>query len=202
MVEETRELQKTQQDELARLEVAHEQKMGYLQDLQNDQQALESQLYAWDRKSSALADQIAAIQRARRDRGESLNFGGMMMKPAQGPYTSQFGPRFHPILKRNRPHNGIDIGARNRSPIVAAADGEVINAEWMSGYGYTVVIDHGDSISTLYAHCSTIYAKAGDMVLAGQRIALVGSTGMSTGPHLHFEVRLNGRPVDPRNYLP
>ena len=124
-----------------------------------------------------------------------------MIKPASGSITSSFGMRYHPILKRSRPHQGIDIGASNRSPIVAAATGTIIKAGWMSGYGNTVVIDHGSGISTLYGHCSVIHVAEGQLVTMGTKVASVGSTGLATGPHLHFEVRKNGKPVNPVPYL-
>ncbi|MEM9246685.1 MAG: peptidoglycan DD-metalloendopeptidase family protein [Cyanobacteria bacterium P01_F01_bin.153] len=131
-----------------------------------------------------------------------LNLGrGEMVAPASGPLTSGFGWRRHPILKRSRFHNGLDFGARYGSTIRAAHSGRVIMAKWFGGYGNTVIIDRGDGITTLYGHASEIYVSNGQQVAAGQAIAAVGSTGLSTGPHLHFEVRVNGKPTDPRPYL-
>lgn len=119
--------------------------------------------------------------------------------------TSPFGSRLHPVLKTYRMHNGVDIGAGSGRDIVAAKSGTVIFAGTDSGYGNYVIIDHGtkdgSSITTLYAHASKLLVKKGDEVKTGQVIAKVGSTGMSTGPHLHFEVRKNGTPVSPKDYI-
>lgn len=126
---------------------------------------------------------------------------GELAIPVAGPLTSGFGWRVHPILGRGRFHNGLDFGAPHGSPIRAAHGGQVIVAGWFGGYGKTVVIDRGDGLSTLYGHASEIWVNDGDMVAPGQAIAAVGSTGLSTGPHLHFEVRRNGQPVDPSGFL-
>ena len=122
--------------------------------------------------------------------------GGLLM-PANGPVTSYFGYRYHPILHFTRFHAGLDIGAGWGSPIVAAADGQVIGAGWSGGYGREVQIAHGSGIVSLYGHMSEIVAQPGSFVHAGQLIGYVGSSGLSTGPHLHFEVRQSGQPVNP-----
>ena len=127
---------------------------------------------------------------------------GSMMWPVNGTVTSGFGYRIHPILGGRRLHTGIDIAAPSGAAIWAADGGLVIYAAWISGYGNTVAIDHGGGISTLYAHQSSIAVGYGQTVAKGQAIGAVGSTGYSTGPHLHFEVRVNGSPVDPMGYLP
>jgi murein DD-endopeptidase MepM/ murein hydrolase activator NlpD len=117
--------------------------------------------------------------------------------PARGAITSGFGFRRHPIFGIRRMHTGVDIGAPRGAPVEAAADGRVIYTGWFGGYGKIVIIDHGGGISTLYAHLSQILTEEGRSVRKGQVIARIGSTGYSTGPHLHFEVRVNGRPIDP-----
>lgn len=126
---------------------------------------------------------------------------GKMTLPTNGEITSNFGWRQHPVLGSSRFHAGTDFGAPEGSPIYAADSGTVIVAEWYGGYGNTVIIDHGNGLSTLYGHCSQLYVSVGQGVQRGQPIAAVGSTGLSTGPHLHFEVRLNGEPVEPLAYL-
>lgn len=126
---------------------------------------------------------------------------GQLMYPTIGPVTSNFGWRTHPILGTERFHAGIDFGADYGSLIYASEQGRVIYADWYGGYGNAVIIDHGNGMTTLYAHCSDLYVKDGDVVAKGQPIAAVGSTGFSTGPHLHFELRANGEPIDPAAYL-
>ncbi|HEY8592201.1 MAG TPA: M23 family metallopeptidase [Sphingomicrobium sp.] len=121
---------------------------------------------------------------------------GMMM-PAAGHITSTFGYRVHPILRFTRFHAGLDIGAGWGSPIVAAADGRVIGAGWAGGYGRQVQIAHAAGLVSSYSHMSSIAAEPGTYVRAGQVIGYVGSSGLSTGPHLHFEVRQGGTPVNP-----
>jgi murein DD-endopeptidase MepM/ murein hydrolase activator NlpD len=122
--------------------------------------------------------------------------------PTQGWLTSAFSSmREHPILHIARPHEGIDVTAPMGSPIEAPAAGVVTDAGWESGYGNTVTIDHGYGVVTKFAHASKLLVKTGQRVQRGQRIALVGNTGLATGPHLHYEVHVNGRPVDPLRYV-
>jgi murein DD-endopeptidase MepM/ murein hydrolase activator NlpD len=121
---------------------------------------------------------------------------GMMM-PVDGHITSYFGERYHPILHFMRFHAGLDIGASWGSPIVAAGDGRVVAAGWAGGYGREVQIAHGGGLVSLYGHMSEIVAQPGSFVRQGQVIGYVGSSGLSTGPHVHFEVRQGGTPVNP-----
>lgn len=127
---------------------------------------------------------------------------GKLAWPVDGRVTSPFGWRIHPILGGRRLHTGIDLGSVSGVPIHAAANGVVILTEVWGGYGRTVVIDHGGGLSTLYAHQSSIAASRGDEVLAGDVVGYIGCSGYCTGPHLHFEVREVGAPVDPMLYLP
>jgi murein DD-endopeptidase MepM/ murein hydrolase activator NlpD len=133
--------------------------------------------------------------------GPRRSGSGNMSWPSSAPLTSDYGWRIHPVLGYSRFHTGIDIGAGYGSPIKATDSGTVIYSGWCGGYGNTVMIDHGRGVSTLYAHCSSIYVSNGQGVSKGHTVAAVGSTGMSTGPHLHFEVRVNGVPVSPWGYL-
>ena len=122
--------------------------------------------------------------------------------PSPGTITSWFGMRMHPILGYARMHNGVDFNCWTGDPIRAATDGIVITAEYYGGYGYTIIVQHANSISTLYAHLSGFSSQVNDYVVAGEQIGLCGTTGLSTGPHLHFEVRQSGIPVNPVPYLP
>lgn len=143
----------------------------------------------------------AAVARGEVCHPENLAGPGQFIWPAQGPVESGFGMRWHPILGGYRMHTGIDIGAPYGAPIIASADGIVLFTGWYGGYGNTVIVDHGNSITTLYAHCSAILVSQGQNVARGQAIARVGATGYATGPHLHFEIRVNGVPVNPMTRL-
>ena len=122
--------------------------------------------------------------------------------PTTGWLSSQFSlSRFHPVLHLNRPHEGIDLSAPMGAPIIAPAAGRVISVSNEPGYGNTFQIDHGNGIITKFAHCSRILVHEGQQVTRGLLIATVGNTGLSTGPHLHYEVHVNGKPVDPLKYV-
>jgi murein DD-endopeptidase MepM/ murein hydrolase activator NlpD len=156
---------------------------------------------------AAASDQLAAKLRAAEAQAGSVATSGSSSEPApssssgfawplSGPITSPFGMRWGTL------HPGIDIGVPTGTPIHAAAAGTVIWCGWMSGYGNLVMIDHHNGLATLYGHQSRIAASCGEQVSQGELIGYVGCTGFCTGPHLHFEVRLNGNPVDPLGYLP
>jgi murein DD-endopeptidase MepM/ murein hydrolase activator NlpD len=174
-------------------------------DRQAKHQALakvETDIRAWEAQEATLAAEsqgLAGVINGLAGHGDGKSTGSMVW-PVPGGLSSPFGWRIHPIFHVRKFHTGIDIGASYGQPIKAADGGSVIYATWMSGYGNTVIIDHGGGISTLYAHQSRILITSG-AVTKGQIIGYVGSTGYSTGPHLHFEVRVNGNPVDPLGYL-
>lgn len=146
--------------------------------------------------SGSIGDMLATRQ-ATQPRGALV----MHTRPVPGPIVSVFGMRMHPILGYVRMHQGVDVDANQGDPIAALADGVVVWADERGGYGNTVIIDHGNQFATLYAHQSQIVAKVGDTVRGGQVIGFIGSTGLSSGPHLHFEVRDLGVPIDPEPYL-
>jgi murein DD-endopeptidase MepM/ murein hydrolase activator NlpD len=124
-----------------------------------------------------------------------------IVHPVPGYVTSPFGWRYHPVLHESKLHTGIDFHAGYGSPIHAAAAGRVVWAGVRGGYGNCVVIDHGGQYATLYGHASALYVSVGDHVDAGDTVAAVGSSGLATGPHLHFEVRILGNPVNPAQYF-
>jgi len=124
-----------------------------------------------------------------------------MAWPVYGRISSRYGYRFHPVHKRRMMHTGLDIAARHGSPIRSALAGRVTFVGWKGGYGKTVVIEHPNGCETLYGHCSTLLVKRGETVKKGQQVAKVGSTGISTGPHVHFEVREHNKRVNPEKLL-
>ncbi|HEU0303731.1 MAG TPA: peptidoglycan DD-metalloendopeptidase family protein [Gaiellaceae bacterium] len=168
------------QQDLAQLTAAEREQLAEMEALQE--------------VSATLAAKIQAAQAASGTGGGSPSAQGLIW-PVLGPVTSAFGWRW------GRMHEGIDIGVPSGTPIRAAASGTVIHAGWLGGYGNLVVLDHGGGLSTAYAHQSSIASGYGQFVTQGQVIGYVGSTGHSTGPHLHFEVRVNGVPQDPLGYL-
>lgn len=151
-------------------------------------------------ETSRQIQQMIRSQSGRRGGGVS-GTGVLMWPTAATIITSPYGTRTHPIFGTTRYHSGIDIGADYGDTVVAADSGTVIYSGWMGGYGKAVIIDHNNGLSTLYGHNSELLVSEGQQVRKGQPISRVGSTGYSTGPHLHFEVRLNGEPVDPMGYL-
>lgn len=164
--------------------------------------AIRGQKAAWEREWAelqAISDSIAAQLRTRGS--QSGVAGACEFRPTPGSIVSGFGTRTNPIGGGTGFHAGIDVAVSSGTPIRACRAGTVMIAGWQGGYGNTVVIDHGGGMATLYAHQSSIAVSVGEKVLAGEVIGYVGSTGNSTGPHLHFEVRISGNPVDPVPYL-
>jgi murein DD-endopeptidase MepM/ murein hydrolase activator NlpD len=165
---------------------------------------IQAQKERYERETAELQAESAAIAAFLRGRGSgpaTVSPKGMVW-PTSGKVTSGYGWRTHPIFGTKRFHSGIDIGAPSGQAVVAAGSGQVVFAGPKSGYGNTVIIDHGGGIATLYAHLSSIAAGQGVTVVRSGRIAGVGCTGYCTGPHLHFEVRVNGDPVNPAGWLP
>lgn len=161
----------------------------------------------YEKAERELAKQSEALGRMinKNTKGSTVKVASGFMKPIAGPITSPFGYRTHPIFKKTIFHSGIDIGGINGGKIRAANSGKVLYSGWYGGYGKVVIIDHGlingQPTTTLYAHMSSYVVNAGQNVLKGQVVGYEGSTGYSTGPHCHFEVRVNGRPQNPLNYI-
>jgi murein DD-endopeptidase MepM/ murein hydrolase activator NlpD len=148
------------------------------------------------------SDSITAMLQARQQ-GQSLppDTVGIFGRPVPGGVSSGYGPRLHPIFGEVRQHNGLDMAGGMGQPIAASAPGIVVSADSRGGYGNAVVVDHGNALATVYAHMSSFNVYPGDVVERGDVLGGVGSTGFSTGPHLHWEVRVFGVPVDPVPYL-
>ncbi|PQL19006.1 peptidase M23 [Veillonella denticariosi JCM 15641] len=153
------------------------------------------------RQAERAAARAAAAQQASSSGYTWVQGTGQLGWPVSGEITSPYGYRTHPIWGTTIYHSGIDIGVDEGTPVHAADGGTVVWSGWMGGYGYAVVIDHGNGMSTLYGHNSDLAVSEGQDVGKGQVIAYAGSTGNSTGPHVHFEVRISGDPVDPMGYL-
>lgn len=181
------------EDKQERLVVSRGNQERLRKELLEDREELKALLDQHQRDAEKLEKELTKLQ------SSGKYIGGEMHWPAPGftRITSPFGYRMHPILRTRRMHSGIDIGTPRGTTIVAATRGTVVSAGRLGGFGNTVIIDHGGGIMTLYAHNSRLLVTKGQEVMRGQRIALAGSTGMSTGPHLHFEVRINGKFVDP-----
>lgn len=150
----------------------------------------------------AMSEEITALIRRFQSGGQSGSGTGRMIWPVQGEITSEYGWRTHPVFGDARYHSGLDIGVDYDVPVAAADSGVVIHAGWLGGYGYAVILDHGGGIQTLYGHNNSVNVSEGQNVVQGATIAYAGSTGYSTGPHVHFEVRVNGEPTNPYDYLP
>ncbi len=202
---EADELRLELEDELAELETRQLIQM----EIQNE---LQARIGAWQEEADRRAQESADFTRLIQDiQATELGFApgsagaasvqGFSM-PTSGTVGSPFGNRVHPIFGTVRMHSGVDIAGSTGDPIWAAKEGRVIFAGWKGGYGNTVIVQHEGNIATLYAHMSEILARDGDWVDGGEVIGKVGSTGWSTGPHLHFETRQNGEPKDPLLFLP
>jgi murein DD-endopeptidase MepM/ murein hydrolase activator NlpD len=216
-LEQTKDQARQQRDVVfsreAVLESARAQQAGLRSEVQAEERQQQSLLDEVQARKAEFEAQIASL-RAESDsisgllRGVQAGQGvapsghGVLGVPIPGALvTSPFGPRMHPVFHVMRMHTGVDFGAGAGTPIKASADGVVVAAGPHGGYGNATIVDHGRSMATLYAHQSSIAVSPGDQVRRGQVIGYVGCTGYCTGPHLHFEVRVNGNPVDPMPYL-
>lgn len=184
--------------------ISQNEKMIYK--LQTDRATWEKAERDLARQSREIAEMINK-QTVKSEKGQQkITVSGGFIRPVGGSVTSPFGWRVHPIFKRKIFHSGVDLGMPMNSPVKAANSGKVIFVGWYGGYGKVVIIDHGRingvPTTTLYAHLNSYRVSVGSTVVKGQVIANVGTTGYSTGPHLHFEVRQNGNPTNPFNFIP
>lgn len=208
-IKKTKQELEARRNRLASLQQSTREKQTYLAARSEDRKQvlkqLESQRETYERalnELEATSRQLTQIIQQLQAKSPSPRKGtGRFIWPVSGPITSGYGMRYHPILQEYRMHTGIDIGVGYGTKVAAADSGTVIYTGWLGGYGQVVVIDHGGGISTLYAHLSSIAVSTGSAVQQGQTVGRVGSTGWSTGPHLHFEVRVNGNPQNPLSYL-
>ncbi len=202
------QLQAEQDEQRAKQQELEESKAdleALQQEVASDNEALEAQLDSLNSEADSLTAMLQSEQAAASVSSSATStYGGGIMEwpvPSSQKITSQYGNRLHPILKVYKQHSGIDISASTGTPIVAANGGTVIFSGTKGGYGKCIMIDHGGGVVTLYGHCSALLVSSGATVSRGQTIAKVGSTGQATGPHCHFEVRINGSTTDPMQYL-
>ncbi len=178
------------------LVAARREKSTTLASIRDDRESTLAEIDALEEQSAALAERIRQAQQQSSSTAVVVGSGsGVLAWPVSGPVTSGFG------LRWGRMHEGIDIAVAEGTAVRAAAAGTVIYAGWLAGYGNLVVVDHGNGLSTAYAHNSSLGLAVGQSVAAGQVVSYSGNTGNSTGPHVHFEVRVNGSAVDPLGYL-
>lgn len=198
--QEAIESQQQKEQKQGLLEQQSQEKERTLASLQDQKEEYKRALDELEATSKQLEGMIRQLQ-AKSEKPKQGSGGFAHPLPGNTRISSDYGMRLHPILKERRMHTGVDFPAPKGTAVRASQAGEVIFTGWMGGYGQVVIIDHGDGISTLYAHLSTIQTNNGANVNKGDRIAGVGSTGWSTGPHLHFEVRVKGQPVNPHKYI-
>lgn len=187
--------------ELKKLKGEKEEKVNNLTD---EQKEIQTQIEEYDNQMKILMQKEIALASKNTSGNSTISSGTFQWPvPSSSRITSNYGYRVHPISGTWKLHAGLDIGAEGGADIVAGESGTVLLASfgYNGGYGNYVIINHGNGITTRYAHCSNLYVSTGDTVTKGQVIAAVGSTGSSTGNHCHFEVRINGESKDPKNYL-
>ena len=177
-------------------EIAHRESL--LAQVRDQKRAYERAVESYRSESRSIADFLRGAQRGQR---AIQGRGGYLKWPVSGSITSPYGWRTHPVYGYRSFHSGIDIGAGMGTTVRAARKGTVIYTGWRGAYGLVVILDHGNALATMYAHLSKTYVRTGERVSTQESVAAVGSTGWSTGPHLHFEVRVNGEPQNPMRWL-
>ena len=191
-----REVDAQKHEVAAKTEEAH----SLLAKANSDVAAAEDQLRQLEQDAKDMAAMVSRVQSGPSGGHYTGHWSGSLLRPVDGRVTCPFGPRIHPITHRPSFHNGVDLGAGYGTPIHAAANGLIVHSGWWGAYGQAVIIDHGSGLSTMYGHMSSIAVGDGQTVHRGQIIGYVGSTGWSTGPHLHFTVFKNGDAVNPLGF--
>ncbi len=177
---------------------AADEKEGQIRAIEHDKAAMERMLAEWEAEEQAIEEQIRRLQSTPEGKKRLAKvFHGKFMAPCSGRISCRFGYRIHPITKIYSFHTGVDIAVKSGTPVHAAADGTVVKAGWNKAYGYMVVIEHDGGYSTLYGHNSKLLVSVGDDVKQGDVIAKSGSTGWSTGPHVHYQLMKMGKPINP-----
>lgn len=223
-------LKESEENKMYELQVLQSDKEGLIAKLESDQSEIDEDIHSLLAYNEDLQRQLDSIfesikNEGNASNGENNNNGGSeqpqsgdgsagsgssngeqsdsgFIVPVNGTYTDTFGGRINPVTGVPGNHNGVDIASPTGTPILATKGGVVSYSNWIEGYGNTIILSHGDGVQSLYAHASSLAVSEGQAVSQGDVVAYVGSTGLSTGPHLHFEIRINGTPVDPFNYIP
>jgi murein DD-endopeptidase MepM/ murein hydrolase activator NlpD len=210
VVEEHKKILEQEQNEI---EILYQKQVSIREDLENTRTEKNRLLGVLNNQSSMLHAKIEEMEALSKELETQIKKltaqskikynGGKFAWPVPNYYriSSEYNPRENPISGKAEFHQGIDIPAPYGSPVLAAAEGKVIVAGWVRGFGYTIMIDHGSGIVSIYGHNSSLTASVGDYVQKGTQVAKIGSTGYSTGNHCHFEVRVGGSHVNPWNYL-
>ena len=185
-------------NEMAELDKLESEKQAKIAKIIKSQNYLQSQIEDLTSENKTLS---SILQETSSSISGSTNAKGSFINPTTGTYTSKYGTRIHPITKKESFHTGQDIANSYGTKIVAADGGKVVKANYNGAYGNAIVIDHGNGYSTMYAHLQSFNVSVGDTVSQGQKIGEMGSTGWSTGPHLHYEVWYQGKHTNPMNYL-
>lgn len=201
-------IQKEEERKKQELLALHNDKENIISSLQNDSSNISSEIAELESHNHELEAELDRIinnvgsDTSNNDKIESLPSESGFLRPVPGAITSHYGYRVNPVTGEYKLHKGIDYAGNYGDPIKASKSGVVEYSGWISGYGNTIILGHGNGVQTLYPHAQTLNVSYGQTVAQGDTIATVGSTGNSTGPHLHFEIRINGEAVNPFNYIP
>lgn len=202
------EIQKEEENKRQELLTLYNDKENNISSLQNNSDKISSEIAELESYNDELEAELDRIinevsnSTSNNDKVESLPSESGFLRPVSGAITSYYGYRVNPVTGEYKLHKGIDYAGNYGDPIKASKSGVVEYSGWISGYGNSIILSHGNGVQTLYTHAQTLNVSYGQTVAQGDIIATVGSTGNSTGPHLHFEVRINGEAVDPLNYIP